>query len=432
MESNRAATAGENWRDHNNVGLALSSQRRWPEAIVAFEHAIAMLDELSTENPSDRDTLEAEAQVSANLAQAHFQAGYVTEALPFAERSCAIRVTLYGEEALSVARARADLAVVLGANGQTDHAISLLNRAIWAVEQKRGDGSEFLVSMLENAARLLLTAHQPAAAALYASRMLTLVRALNKNSAAAEQLVAMIASARSTNRHVQSVIPLHTFSNTDSANASDDLLLREAVAETDELLRSTPSNNLAVPDSAALMDSLPDVATSYADTVNEFPEDAQHNFDAVAHGTGLIDSLDLKDELDAEMQNAMVVPVKPAKILDDAAFDLVEPPPPTLNKFPVRPRSHQPANPLGFEVQYGLTPETTNEAEILEERPPIARIVHITESVPAVRPAVRAVGGVRRGRTQVLEPRRIWYVVIAAIAFLAAIGVTVWLIPLLH
>jgi hypothetical protein len=52
--------------------------------------------------------------------------------------------------------------------------------------------------------------------------------------------------------------------------------------------------------------------------------------------------------------------------------------------------------------------------------------------VPAVRSGGRAVGGARRGRTQVLEPKRIWYVVIAATAFIAAIGVTVWLIPMLH
>ncbi|MEP6778800.1 MAG: hypothetical protein ABJC26_02845, partial [Gemmatimonadaceae bacterium] len=61
MESNRAEPTSENWRDHNNVGLALSSQRRWPEAIVAFEHAIAMLDELSTKQPIDNDGLEAQA-----------------------------------------------------------------------------------------------------------------------------------------------------------------------------------------------------------------------------------------------------------------------------------------------------------------------------------------------------------------------------------
>ncbi|MEP6764780.1 MAG: tetratricopeptide repeat protein [Gemmatimonadaceae bacterium] len=432
MESNHAEPTSENWRDHNNVGLALSSQRRWPEAIVAFEHAIAMLDELSVKVPIDNEGLEAQSQVCANLAQAHFQAGYVREALPYAERSCAIRVSLFGEDTLSVARARADWAVVLGANGQFDHALSLLNRAIASVELKLGDGSGLLVSMLlENASRLLLSANQASDAHRYALRMLSLLRSLNENTAPAEQLLVMIANVRSNNQGTPSVVPAHTFGDADVANASDDIMLREAIAETDELLRSTPPNNVAVRENADLMDSLPNVVLSYAETVNEFPEDASHNFDGIAQGTGLIDSLDLKDELDVELHHALLAAAKPEHIVDDAAFDLVEPPPPTLNSLPEKQSSQARGNPLGFEVQYGLTPNTVGE-EALEERPPIAKIVHITENVPAIRSGVRAVGGVRSGRTQLVEPKRIWYVVVIAVtAFITAIGVTVWVLPLL-
>lgn len=431
METNRAEPTSENWRDHNTIGLALSSQRRWPEAIVAFEHAIAMLDEMSTRPSIDSDALEAQAQVCANLAQAHFQAGYVREALPYAERSCAIRVSLFGEDALSVARARADWAVVLGANGQVDHALSLLNRAIASVELKLGDGSGLLVAMLlDNAARLLLTANQPSAAERYALRMLSLLRSLNENTEPAEQLLAMAANARTNHQSTPSAVPAHTFGDADSTNASDDLLLREAIAETDELLRNTPSSNLVVPENADLMDSLPDFALSYAETVNEFPEDASHNFDRIAQGTGLIDSLDLKDDLDTELHKALLAAEIPEHIVDDAAFDLVEPPPPTLNSFPDKHSSVSRGNPLGFEVQYGLTTGSVDD-EVLAERPPIAKLVHITENVPVVRTGIRAVGGVRSGRTQVLEPKRIWYVVIAATAFVAAIVLTVWLIPLI-
>ena len=454
MESDHALIAREDWRGHNRIGIALSNERRWPEAIVAFEQALLMLDDTQAGMGAPEseftatDRLEAKAQVSSNLAQAHFQAGYLSEALPYAERSCAIRVTLFGEDALSVARARADMAVILGALGEVDHAISLVGRAILAVENRRGEASSHLVPLLENAARLLLSANRAAEAAPYAQRLRMLLQTLNESESSANHLLLTIAAVRVTKIEEHSPVPAHTFDDTPAAAGADDFVLRESIAETGDLLRNTPTNNVAheeraeLHESAALMDSLPDVASLYAQTVDEFPEDQQHHFEGHSRGAGLLDSIDLQETLGIELQNTLPTPAKPEKILDGAAFDLVEPPPPTLNAFPLKFSETRPENPLGFEVQYGIpqhshtstvVPEGAEETEsevVMVERPPIALVVEPHEDAQPPRQAMRAVGGPRHGRTQVVEPNRIWYVVAAAVAFIAAIAVMIWVVPM--
>ena len=95
------------------------------------------------------------ARLLLNIGQCHFHTGSFPESRRFAERSCALRVALYGEDSLVVARTRGDLAVILAASGHSDEAMSLLERAVLAVERKRGGEIAHLLPLLNNAARLL-------------------------------------------------------------------------------------------------------------------------------------------------------------------------------------------------------------------------------------------------------------------------------------
>lgn len=353
------------WKDTNAEGLALAKEGRWSDASRAFEDALAQLD---AENENDGITPvahdDARARLLLNIGQSYFHTGALTDARRFAERSCAIRVSLYGEDALIVARTRGDLAVILGASGQQDEAMSLLERAVSAVERKRGDESAHLVPLLTNAARLLERS-APQLARPYVARLKALLfaRRLADNAATI----------------VPTAVPSHSFGDDPFATASDDHYLRSAIAETVDLLRTTPTANIAVGNSA-----------SNEKASAEFVDDDN---------------------------------------IDDTIFDLVEAPPTTLNTMPEATTS--PVSPLGFEVQYGI-PEQLHE--------PLNEPLHSLAPTPASEPAqprptrsgIRAVGGVRRGSTQVVAPKRLWYIGVALVAFGAGIGLTYLIMPLLR
>ncbi|MEO7359476.1 MAG: tetratricopeptide repeat protein [Gemmatimonadaceae bacterium] len=354
------------WKDTNAEGLGLAKEGRWAEATRAFEDALA---QLSAEVEQHGVTLvahdDARAQLLLNLGQSYFHTGNLDDARRFAERSCAIRVSLYGEDALVVARTRGDLAVILGASGHPDEAIVLLERAVTAVEKKRGAHSAHLVPLLTNAARLLERS-SPELARPFVSRLNALLFA--------QKLADEAASITPTE------VPSHSFANSSDATASDDHYLRSAIAETMDLLRTTPPANIAIATDA-----------------------------------------DSKDE-----------PV------EDTIFDLVEAPPPTLNAVPDS-TANAPISPLGFEVQYGI-PVQWHEPLVdpapmpaLLTDPPAAPTPSGQLTQPLTnRSGVRAVGGVRRGSTQVVAPMRLWYIGVAIVAFGAGIGLTYIIMPLLR
>src|SRR6185436_13475095 len=92
------------WSEHNARGLALASEGAWEDASSAFDGAA---DALAAEN--DVASHEALALVRNNLAHSCYRSGRIADAIAYAQRVCALRVALVGEDAIVVARARADL-----------------------------------------------------------------------------------------------------------------------------------------------------------------------------------------------------------------------------------------------------------------------------------------------------------------------------------
>lgn len=431
------------WKDTNVEGLTLAKEGRWPDAARAFEDAFAQLDaEIDQGGVTALAHDDARAQLLLNIGQAYFHTGNFAEARRFAERSCAIRVSLYGEDALVVARTRGDLAVILGASGQYDEAMSLLERAVSAVERKRGAESAHLVPLLTNAARLLERS-SPDLARPYVSRLNALLFA--------QRLAENAASITPTE------MPSHSYGSDPHTNASDDHFLRSAIAETVDLLRTTPSANIAMSErtdttgveSQSMPGEISDVIVlipeervvelvaalperAIVEHVAEIPEEAIVEYaadipEATVSDPDTLFPDDTHDTITLFPDDLARDPVGRAADddIDDTIFDLVEPPPPTLNALPQSQSA--PASPLGFEVQYGIpeqlheplnAPAPTTTGELAQPR--------------VTRSGIRAVGGVRRGSTQVVAPKRLWYIGLALAAFGAGIGLTYLIMPLLR
>lgn len=274
------------WHEANAHGLALSASGAWNEARVAFD---AALDALASEASPKVGTHEAMALVVGNLAQACFRSGSVDDAIRHAQRGCALRVALVGEDAVTVARARSDLAVMLAAAGRIEESPALLARAIAGIEQSAGDEDLRLAVVLENAARVALAAGQAANAEPHLIRLHALLGSHDLSTEPADRLVSRIMAARSEaataspmavpttveampEPHVAAPTPQEELApplpeqetplapvqetpvapeqETAAVSADDadwdDQPLRDAVALTDVLLRTTPSGNVAV------------------------------------------------------------------------------------------------------------------------------------------------------------------------------------------
>lgn len=401
------------WKDTNAEGLALAKEGRWPEATRAFEDALAQLD---AEDAQHGVTVvahdDARAQLLLNAGQSYFHAGRLDEARRLAERSCAIRVSLYGEDALVVARTRGDLAVILGASGQPDDAMSLLERAVSAVEKKRGENSAHLLPLLTNAARLLERA-SPERARPFVARLNALLFA--------QKLADNAASITPTE------MPLHSFGG-NSADASDDHYLRSAIAETVNLIRTTPTANIATSDAAradrANVLPVPEVEPVETQREPAVPFAVEPAFDDVDIANEVNEVIVPLEDRPEEVSEA--VALTPAETIDDTIFDLVEAPPPTLNTVP-QSTDNAPVSPLGFEVQYGI-PEQLHEP--LVDPAPLPPLTPQSSQPMPSRSGVRAVGGVRRGSAQVVAPARLWYIGVALVAFGAGIGLTYLVMPM--
>ncbi len=281
----------DGWMEDNTRGLSLAAAADWDEAAEAFA---AAADVLARRAP-DVSSHDALALILGNLAQACFRAGRTEDALLHAQRACALRVALAGEDAMPVARERMDLAVMLGASGRLDEAQALIQRAIAAAERHVGDEDARLVVMLENAARLALAAGAPANAEPLLLRLHALLDAHGMSTDRADRLLAMVAAVRAR-ADANRVKAHHVKANhaeasraeasraealaaeaTTAADAShgvkaevdvavyapapiddqaavaqwavaqwDDQPLRDAVAITDVLLRATPTGVIAI------------------------------------------------------------------------------------------------------------------------------------------------------------------------------------------
>jgi tetratricopeptide (TPR) repeat protein len=390
------------WIRDNDRGLALATDGDWAEASEAFA---AAADCLARILPSEtRGVHEPLALVLSNLAQAYFRLGRVDEAMQQAQRACSLRVAIAGEDGMPVARTRMDMAVMLASVGRLDEATALVQRAIAGIEHRVGEEDARLSIVLENAARIALAAGQPANAEPLLLRLHALLGAHELSTSRAEQLLARVATVRATQAAVESApsaqpvvlphpTPEHatviiadedTMSSFDDdamarvyAHASiaeqeewEDQPLRDAVAVTDVLLRTTPSGVPVIPTAQAL----------------ETP-----GLDSLAAL-----SLDLADD-GAESASPVAAPA-PAAPFDsstdfdlDLAFDVVAPlPPPAYDTAPKpdtdTPETAPPAAGLllDFAVEHGMA----NGDETVLQGPPISSpIPDALDEVPSEPPA---------------------------------------------
>ena len=181
------------WHDENRRGLAFAATDAWDDAAEAFSAAADSLSRNEARDPAVHDAL---ALVLANMGQACFRAGRTDDAIRHAQRACALRVALCGEDAVAVARSRSDLAVILAASGRIDEAPTLVARAIAGIEQSVGDEDLRLAVVLENAARVALAAGQPATAEPFLLRLHGLLGAHEMSTDRADMLLARVFEAR--------------------------------------------------------------------------------------------------------------------------------------------------------------------------------------------------------------------------------------------
>jgi tetratricopeptide (TPR) repeat protein len=248
--------APDSWRHDNERGLALASDGDWAEASEAFA---AAADGLARVLPSEtRGVHEPLALVLSNLAHANFRLGRLEEALQQAQRSCVLRVALAGEDALPVARAHMDLAVMLATAGRFDEATALVQRAMSSMEHRVGEEDARMAIVLENAARIALAGGHPANAEPLLLRLHALLDHHELSTARAEQLLARVAEARGHAAApsapdalpvIEDAAAIHEYAHASIAAEElwEDQPLRDAVAVTDVLLRTTPSGVPTIP-----------------------------------------------------------------------------------------------------------------------------------------------------------------------------------------
>ncbi len=319
-EERIANAAHADWSEYNTRGLQHAANGEWTEAADAFAACVqaATHDANDDDQIGERDEIDAQhvlALVLGNLAQASFRAGRRDEGIAYAERACALRAELAGDDAITVARARADLAVMLGSMGRFDDGRALLARAIAGVEQVAGDEDARLTSMLENAARLSLSAGQPSNAEPLLLRLHALLDVNGLSTAVADTLLARVASLRS-GRHA--IVPIDH--DTPDGENDDDVMTAPAVMP---LVLDLVENT-----------DLVDVALVDADPVDD-------------------------------------------DILGGVSFDLVDPEPAAAMETPSEPvESAPPYDVLGFAVEYGTPaePEVPDLGNMIIAAPPSKRI----------------------------------------------------------
>lgn len=446
------------WMHDNERGLALAADGDWGEASEAFA---AAADSLARSLPSDpRGTHEPLALVLSNLAQAYFRCGRIEEAMQQAQRTCALRVAIAGEDGMPVARARMDLAVMLASAGRLDEATSLVQRAISAIEHRVGEEDARLAVVLENAARIALAAGNPANAEPLLLRLHALLDAHELSTARAEQLLARVAQVRQAQAEAQAVraqeasaqaaataavqapalamhdeliaapaveTPVSVSSFEDDAAARvyahatiaeleewEDQPLRDAVAVTDVLLRTTPSGVPVIPavpvvepPALDLTDEGADAADALLDTMDltdVLPAPALREPDADLM-LALNDEVVLADAAPSPLARSLT-PLEPVEAIGgnvefdlDLAFDepaepqldLVDPEVPAPLDVPdVLPSAAPVAPPtlgglsLGFTVEHGMIDE---DAPLLQGPPISSPVPEALELMPTEPPS---------------------------------------------
>ncbi len=181
----------EPWHDANARGLALANDGEWTSAAEVWRDAV---EAVAADN--DAESADALALLLSNLAQACFRTGCIDDSIRHAQRACALRAALVGDDAVAVSRARADLAVLLAAADRADEGLNVIARALAGIELSAGDEDLRLASVLENAARIAIAAGQPSTAEPYLIRLHALLAAYEAPTDAADILLVRLAAYR--------------------------------------------------------------------------------------------------------------------------------------------------------------------------------------------------------------------------------------------
>lgn len=200
----------DSWSTANDRGLSLAARGAWPDAAAAFGRARAALETIDPLPPAAHEPL---ALVLGNLAHACFRAGLMAEALQHGQRACALRAAIAGEDGMPVARARMDLAVMLASAQRGDEALSLVRRALAALEHRVGEEDVRLVVVLENAARIALALGAAADAEPLLLRLHALLDAHGLATSRADQLLQRVAAMRQTSIAPEPTAPAPAFAS---------------------------------------------------------------------------------------------------------------------------------------------------------------------------------------------------------------------------
>ena len=409
-----AATSGRDaWQHDNERGLTLAADGDWTEASEAFA---AAADSLARALPSDsRGAHEPLALVLSNLAQALYRCGRLDDAMLQAQRACALRVAIAGEDGMPVARARMDLAVMLASAGRLDEATMLVQRSISAIEHRVGEEDARLAIVLENAARIALAAGQPANAEPLLIRLHALLDAHELSTSRADALLTRVANVRAAQQaightgaasgtaeasttaheargpvdvvdvhgavHDETPVALPAFDSEDAAPVYahatvaeheewEDQPLRDAVAVTDVLLRTTPSGVPIVP-AAPAPGSEPMQVSAAAEEALAFDLDLAFDEPPPTEASVPADDAALADvDLVEFALPASMIP--PAANPPLAAAPPINTPPATVGRLS-----------LDFAVEHGPP-----EDETVIERPPISsRVSGDVDVAPPSRPS---------------------------------------------
>jgi len=223
--------AHDQWHDLNTRGLQLAADGEWSAAADAFAACVqAVSDSRSADQHVADDDVDAPhllALLLGNLAQAHFRAGHRDEGIARATEAIALRSALAGTDAITVARAQADLAVMMGSVGRLDDARTLLVQARSIIEQVGGDEDVRLTSVLENAARVELACGNVSGAEPLLLRLHALQQAHGLTTDVASALLQRVARVRNAG-----MVPLPPAEEPVDSNVVELELLDPPVADT--------------------------------------------------------------------------------------------------------------------------------------------------------------------------------------------------------
>ncbi|MBL0940955.1 MAG: tetratricopeptide repeat protein [Gemmatimonadaceae bacterium] len=367
MSLHDGRTTGDSWWEDNDRGLALAADADWNEAAEAFA---AAADALARQLPTDASAHDPLAMVLGNLSQSLYRAGRADEAIQQAQRACALRVALAGEDGMPVARARTDLAVMLAAAGRLDEAMALVQRAIAGIEHRVGEEDARLATVLENGARIALAAGHPANAEPLLLRLHALLDVHELSTERADVLLARVAQVRAQQSRVRTQQPTPTMTPVSAVLAE----VTRTVAEQEE--REATRVALEAIDALAHADVEPlppqsapaaaavETPAVYVHSAIEAEEDWEDQ--------PLRDAVVLTDVLLRTTPSG--VPAIPAPMDIDIVDDLeILPPAPAASAPDVTEEATPTTDSvLGFSVHHGIVDDTVDAIEPPLKAPPVS------------------------------------------------------------